>query len=631
MASLLHEIKRRKVFQVAVVYAVVAWVLIQIAATVEAPLQLPQWFDTAIIVFLLVGFPVALILAWIYELSDAGLKRTATADSSDSAESSLGAAAGSHAHEAATSAPGAAASATSGVSAAQAFELSAAAAAASSAPVSAVSGRQAALAATAAATPRDVSAQSPLPNSIAVLPFENMSPDPDNAYFAAGIHEEILNSLAKLKSLHVIARTSVLQYAGAQQPIAEIAGALGVGTIMEGSVRYAGKRVRVTTQLIDAQTGGHLWSEVYEREFDDIFAIQTDIAIKVADAMRAELTRDEKLQVEAPATKSTAAYALYLQVLSELDNSGEAAGRAHKLLDRAIELDPDFGLAHGAKAGLYGAELINTTATVAGDAGELGPLIRNYAGKALASDPDDSNAHVALCVLAEFTWHWTEARPHALQALESPRWGVLVAAANWTLSWSGDHGLAIDRARHMQRLNPTDWSAAWNLGIVFNYAGRYDEAAEALGRAIAIQPAIPIHHSWLAVTEVVRGNRAAARREIELTETLLGEHRPVIYLLDLGYTYGRLGDADNARRLFDEIQSRAAGQEIGAGGLALAHLSIGEHEEALEYLRLGAEKAARHEIDAGMFSLMNLKANFVADPVLEQPEFVAIRQALRGD
>jgi adenylate cyclase len=572
MASFLGEIKRRKVFQVAVVYAVVAWLLIQIVATVESPLQLPGWFDTVTIVLLLIGFPIAVILAWVYELSGGELRRTPAAE-------------------------------TPVDSSTMRTDLEPSGAAAIAAP---------------------------LPNSIAVLPFENMSPNPDHAYFAAGIHEEILNSLAKLKSLAVIARTSVLQYAGVQKPIAEIANALGVGTIMEGSVRYAGNRVRVTAQLIDAGTGAHLWSEAYEREFDDIFAIQADIAVQVADAMRAELTKEERSRIEASATTSTEAYALYLQALS-ISGEGGSAIRIHSLLDRAIDLDPHFALALGAKAALYGMELINTAAGEARDQSELGPLLRKYAAAALEKDSHESNAHGALCILAEFTWHWNEAHPHALRALETSIWGVLAASVNWTLSWSGDPELAIEKAERAQRLSPTDWSAPWNLGIVLNYAGRYDEAAAALRLSIALLPAIPLHHSWLALSEAARGETASARRELELTEKLLGEQRQIIYLLDMAYTYGRLGDTDNARRLIDEVRTAAAEQDIGAGGRALAHMALGEHDEALKWLRAGADKAARHEIDAGMFSLMNLKQNYTADPVLERPEFVAARAQLKGD
>jgi TolB-like protein/Flp pilus assembly protein TadD len=575
MASFIAEIRRRKVFQVTVAYAVVAWLLIQVVIAIKAPLQLPVWFDTAVIVLLLVGFPITVIFAWIYEFSGGSLRRTPSADK-----------------------------------------------VAQNAPTKSETSHQ---------PVKPAAAASSLPNSIAVLPFDNMSPNPDHAYFAAGIHEEILNSLANLKSLNVIARTSVLQYAGAQKPIREIADALGVETIMEGSVRYAGHRVRVTAQLIAASTGAHLWSEAYEREFDDIFAIQADIALRVANAMRAELTKEEQRLVEAPATTSVAAYALYLQAMDLWSAPGSVAGRVHSLLDQAIELDPRFALALGAKAASYATQLVNTAGNVASDSKPLEPLIRKYAAAALAIDEHEGNAHTALGTLAGFTWHWSDARPHVLRALERPRGGILMATATWGLAWAGEEDLAVERAAYLRRLSPADWAAHWSLGIVLNYARRYDEAVGALRHAVTMMPAVPLSHSWLALSEIARGDASSARQEIELTETLLGEQRQIIYLLDLGYAYGRVGDVKKARALFDEVHALAERQEIGAGGRALSNMAIGRHDEALKWLRIGAEKAARHEIDAGMFSLMNLKRNFTADPVLEQPEFVEVRGRLKGD
>jgi adenylate cyclase len=574
MASLLVEVKRRKVFQVAAVYAVVAWLLVQIVATVKAPLQLPGWFDTVVIVLLLIGFPIAVIVAWAYDFSPDGLRRTPESD----------AAPGDRTDEA-------------------------------------VAG---------AATTEASNVTAVLPNSIGVLPFENMSPDPEHAYFAAGIHEEILNSLAKLKSLNVIARTSVMQYAGAKKPIKEIAAELGVQTIMEGSVRYARNRVRVTTQLIDAKTGAHLWSEAYEREFDDIFAIQADIAMQVADALEAELSPDEQATVTAPATRSTEAYAFYLQAMN-LIARGNLAARYHELLDKAIALDPEFTLALGTKSSIYAQELINTAGSTARDQRELEPLIRKYATEALALDPTISVAHVALGLLEAFTWHWAAARAHMDRSLEFGQPGVAGAAASWFLCWSGEQDRATSFARRLAQLSPADWTAPWNLGIVLNYCGEYEEAVGAFHKSIAITPILPIHHSWLAVTEIARGNPSAALKELELTEKLLGDEREIIYLLDMGYAYGRLGDAGNARRLANEVLGVAVERDIGAGGHALASMAVQDYDAALRWLRAAADKAERHEIDTGMFSLMNLKMNVTADPVLGRPDFVEARRRLAGD
>jgi TolB-like protein len=160
-----------------------------------------------------------------------------------------------------------------------------------------------------AAAPEASDAPAVLENSIAVLPFENLSPNPDDAYFAAGIHEEILNQLTKISDLSVIARTSVMQYGGVHRPISEIARELRVGTVMEGSVRYAGDRVRITAQLIDAASGAHLWSEAYERQLQDIFGVQLDIATQIADALKVELSPGEAADIATRVTENQEAYA----------------------------------------------------------------------------------------------------------------------------------------------------------------------------------------------------------------------------------------------------------------------------------------------------------------------------------
>ena len=180
-----------------------------------------------------------------------------------------------------------------------------------------------------------------------MLPFEDMSANPEYAYFAPGMHDEILNQLAKLQNLNVIARTSVMQYAGAARPITEIAGELNVATIMEGSVSYAEGRVAIRTQLIDAGTGVHLWSESCNREFSNVFEIQADIAMNVANAIEAEFSLEEQEAIEKQPTESTAAYALYLKAVAT-GYSGALTWAAD--IDQALQIDPDFALAHATKA-----------------------------------------------------------------------------------------------------------------------------------------------------------------------------------------------------------------------------------------------------------------------------------------
>ncbi len=168
--------------------------------------------------------------------------------------------------------------------------------------------------------------------------------------------------------------------------------------------------------------------------------------------------------------------------------------------------------------------------------------------------------------------------------------------------------------------------------MVLNYAGDYEAAAEAAREGITIFPVVSLQHSWLAMTEVALGNFDEAREELALAEQFLGANRTVISLVDIAYGYGRIGDIDNARRLFDEVSAGTErGQDIGAGGWAAINLAVGNTDEALEWLERGADKAGRHELDPGYFTLMNIRMNYSNDPVLEQPEFIDVRNRLQGD
>ncbi len=612
------ELKRRNVVRVGIAYVVAAWLIIQVAETLFSVLELPTWTTRFVAALLVLGFPLALILSWAYELTPEGLKRSGDVTPSESITQATGRRIDRVII--AVLAVAVVFLVLDNYLLRESSTESIADGASASAPASQTE-------AAATETAVDSRGADVVPNSIAVLPLTNLSPNPDDAYFAAGLHDEILNQLAKLRALNVIARTSVLRYAAGDRSIPEIASELNVATVMEGTVRFANDRIRVTTQLIDAGTGLHLWSETYDREFDDIFAIESDIAMNVANAMQAEFSPQEQQTIYAPPTTSTAAYGLYLQAQSMIGTSGLAGREA--LLERALELDPEFSLALGAMASNHIARLINTTANATGTQVELEPLIREYVERAFDVDPEDGSTHAAMGALAAFTWRWTEALRSVRRALESPT--LSDPSINWALSWFGRHEESLQSAERLELLNPVDWLSPWSRGIVLNYAGRYDDAASALARARAIAPEAPVVHAWIAYTEIARGNNDRAARELELLEQLIGDDRQILCLLDMAYGYSRLDDRNNAQRLYDEIRALAAGQEIGAGGRAITSLAIGDYDEALRWLDVAAGKASRHELDAGMFNLMNLKLNYMADPVLERPEFVDVRNRLVGD
>jgi len=361
--SFVAELKRRNVVKVAIAYAAISWLLIQLASLLEESLGLPAWFDAFVIVSLAIGLPVALILAWAFELTPEGIRPT----ESVAREASITPQTGQRLTRL-----------TIGVLVVAVVLLLA---------------------------DRFFSDDGfdVLPNSIAVLPLNNLSPSAEDAYFAIGLHEEILNQLAKISNMNVIARTTMDRYADTDKSMEEIASELNVATVMEGNVRYANGRVRVTTQLIDGVSGVHLWSETYEAPFEDIFGIESDIAMSVANAMAVKFSLAEQTELEDPPTVSAEAYALYLSSLESLRRATrDGVTRAIEQLDRALELDPDFALAWSRKASTH------TYATVffPESAAQHLDAAQRAIERATALRPGSAPPHIAAAMLATGRGQW---------------------------------------------------------------------------------------------------------------------------------------------------------------------------------------------------------------------------------
>jgi len=586
MTSFFGELRRRNVVKVAVAYAIVGWLLVEITSTVLPTFEAPQWVLQTITFVVILGFPLALILSWAYEITPGGIKleRDVTAEES----------------------------------------------------ITHVTGRKLDFAIIGALVlalgfvvynyvleDGEVAAGI-LPNSIAVLPLENISPDPSDAYFAVGIHEEILSQLAKIRDLNVIARTSVLGYPGSGKSIPQIADELNVQMIMEGSVRIAGDDLRVTAQLIDGATNIHLWTETYPGNLSDIFAIQADIATRIAMALEAELLPSERENIERVPTNSPEAYTIYLKATSTFGMSNVAA---HALLDQAISLDPDFALAYASKARIYASSLISNVGSPGAAAAahdELERNIRENAEKALSLDPDSGRAHLALGHLELYSWRWTEARRAYEQAYQA---GTIFQLA-WLNAFMGRRDEAVEVAQRSVELNPNGWSQYHFLGLTHGYLGEHDAAIESLRKSVELGSVSPITYQWLAFMEIARGNPAVGLNQLQFTEQLMGENKILVTLPEIAYAYARIGRTGDAHRLFDEIREMAVDREVGAGAWALAYLAIGDQESALEWLEVAVEKIENHEADPGFYNLMLMKMNVMGDPILDQLEFVEVRSRL---
>src|SRR5713226_4371785 len=313
------ELKRRNVYKVAIAYAVVAWLLMQVASQIFPFFEIPNWAVRLVVLLLIIGFPVALILAWAFELTPEGIKRTELADAEPAKRAG---------HRVWIYIVLIGAALCIGL-----FFF----------------GRY------TASRRQTESAELPA-KSIAVLPFENLSRDPDNAYFADGIQEEILTRLSKIADLKVISRTSTQKYKSAPDNLREIAKQLGVANILEGSVQKSANQVRVNVQLINALSDAHLWADIYDRKLTDIFAVESDIATTIADTLQAKLTGAEKQMVAAQPTSDLTAYELYLKGRSLWGKrSGDNIPKAIAFYEQAIARDPNYALAY---AGLGEAYII---------------------------------------------------------------------------------------------------------------------------------------------------------------------------------------------------------------------------------------------------------------------------------
>lgn len=612
--NLFNELKRRHVFRIGIAYLVVAWLVTQVVVAISPVFDLPQWFPRTVLILLAVGFPIALVVAWAFEMTPEGVKRT---DDLDEAAPRRVVTTGRKLDFVII---GALVLAVGFL----VWRLSYGPAATETAVSHAT-----ASASTAAKPTPDV-----LPNSVAVLPFQNLSPDPKDAYFAAGLHEEVIDQLSKIHSMSVIARASVMQYAKGTTPIPEIAHKLRVGTVMEGSVRFADHRVRVSAQLVDPKTDTNLWSDTYERPLGDVFKIEADIAMNVADALKAKFSPEEQARIERAPTKSPDAFALYLQALTAADRGDNT--KTLSLLKQAIAIDPQFALAYAHIAYMQAIALVNSTAGNAispDQRSKLAALSRKNAERAIEIDPDVGFAHGAFAIPDWVSWRWSEAAKAFARALDvSPNAGLAGYFYVWLLSWTDHHEEAIAMAKRSVELNPAPSNN--DYGLALGMAGEYTAAKAEFERLIAAQPQglQALTRNWLAFMDIATGDPDAASSQLQLLQQLIGPNPAVVFLPEWAYIYARAGRPADAKRLFDRLKKAAdKGAMPGAGGWAMAYLAIGDEKQARDWLEKAAEKAANHEPDEGLYNLMNLKLNVTNDPVLKKPEFVDVLSRIKGD
>jgi adenylate cyclase len=448
-------------------------------------------------------------------------------------------------------------------------------------------------------------------NRVAVLPFANMSPDPADEYFADGMTEELIDRLAHVKGIEVIARTSVMSYKKKEKKAAEIAKELVVESIVEGSVRKAGNRVRVTAQLINGATEGHLWSEHYDGSLDDIFAVQSEIAEKVAGELKVQLLETQRHTVEKKPTENTDAYIDFLQGMQLLYEQEEAPLlHALKLFEQAASKDPNFSRAYMGLARCY-SNLGNDGYMQWNEAIAKGMAA---AKKALEIDADQAEAHSALSRIM-FMADESPAirRTELLRALElNPN----LAEAYWALAQeagsAGNREEMVSAAEKAYKLDPLSPDVIRLLGIAYFYLGRDDEMFSHARKTLHLNPYGT--HRYLFDYYVSKGNYQEAEKELKEMERI-GPNLEYT-CLNRGYLAAVLGDNKTAREMIDELDATHKPGWARSSSAGIIYLALGEIDKFFEYMFMA--------VGDGTVPITTLRYNPLVEKARSDPRFAQI-------
>ncbi len=572
MASLLAELKRRNVYKVAFAYLILGWLVLQITDVVAPALRLPDWTMSLVTYLGLIGFPFALLFTWAFELTPDGLKRSTEVDPQQSITSKTG-------------------QTLNGViismlALAVAFLLVDKFFLADAPRV--IADREAATA-TTAEQPAPAAADSK-PRSIAVLPFVNMSNDPDQEYFSDGISEELLNGLAKISELQVAARTSSFAFKGKNADITDIGRELKVETVLEGSVRKAGQRVRITAQLINVADGYHLWSEAYDRELTDIFAIQDEISKAIVDALKVHLTDQEVAAVNTTRDVDLDAYNYVLLARHNLrQRTQPTLERAAFLFQKAIDIDPGYAAAWAGKAAA--TELLSDA-----HYGETPPLeadrqAQQMVDMALRLEPDNAQALTTQALL-----DLNAEDPNiALASLEkaiaaNPSEGILRSWQADALDRLGDFGTAMEALEEAYRLDPLHPAIRRNLGMWYAFTGR-----SRLAREIMVPGEQDYYEveGFIALTE---GRNADRERQLNDGAARVSDSERSLLIM-----------MRNFNRYFQLGNEQAAYEEAGPMQSLLLDAFTDPERALATIASLSADEYGRAAFQAHMNALLNLE------------------------
>jgi adenylate cyclase len=563
MVGFLAELKRRSVFKVGIAYAATAWLVIEIASVLLPTFKAPTWALQAFATLVILGFPIALVLAWAFELTPEGVRRTADV----ALDPSLAAPPGRRLDFiiiAVLVASVAILIADRMYSRSSSPETSNVAAGAAGEP-----------AATQAAS--DSGAPAAL-TSIAVLPFVNLSSDPEQEYFSDGLTEELLSRLSRIPTLKVPARTSSFFFKGRNVELRDIGRMLGVWAVLEGSVRRSGDRLRITAELSDSQTGYRIWSESYDRAIADVFAVQDDITTQITTALKVRLESgppaagtEDRMQ---PETYQLMLRGRYYWNQRTPDGFAKAVSAFQEVTRR----DPTNARAYAGLADAYLSQF---------DYGLLSwedstPRARAAATRALELDDDLAEAHTSLAHILLHEWHWNAAEEEFRRAIElDPNYTV---AHHWhalCLTALGRVDDAVTTMERAQQLDPVSVRVNADLGMAYLAAGRYNDAIVQEERTLELAPEAdtPKWIRGMALEQLHRFDEA----EADLTAVLADDPSDASVMGSLGHLYAVTGQEKAARRVLSQLIAQADGGE-SAFFVTLIYAGLDEPQEALNWL-----------------------------------------------
>src|SRR6266566_8543315 len=584
--NFLAELKRRNVYKVGIAYIVAGWALSQGIAQVFPVFDIANWIIRLIVLLIILGLPIALVLAWTFELTPQGIKRTETADAMPETARQK-----KHTWIYVV--------VIAGLFSIGLFFL----------------GRYS----VKNATPRQIEAATVSQKSIAVLPFDNLSRDPDNAYFCEGIQDEILTRLAKVADLKVISRTSTQHFKSAPEDLRDIAKKLGVMNILEGSVQKANDQVRVNVQLINALTDAHLWADTYDRKLTDIFAVESDIAKTIAETLQAKITGSEKNSIAKAPTANPEAYELYLKGRFFWNKrTGEDLHKAIGYFEQAIAKDPNYALAYVGSADSY--LLLSSYSNISPR--ESLPPARAALEKALALDDSLAEAHASFGLLDTLELNLQHALVGYQRAIDlKPNYATAhhwLALGYATLA-QFDSGIA--EAKRAIELDPLSLIINADCSWVYFNARRFDEAEAQARKTLEMDSRFFLAHYYLGATLQFKGQVAEAIPEFQ---TAFDLNHDLYSLAMLGQAYARNGQKEEARKILTRLTEEAKSHYVAPYALALVQIPLGEKDRAIEELEQAYAKGETNY-------LFVIKTDQLLDDLRGQPRFDAlVQKILRG-